>query len=51
MSYDSSGYLVAVGRFRFAGIGVWEPWFYLGAILFTLNTWGARRWAKNRRTA
>ena len=44
-------YLVAGGRFRFAAMGIWEPWFYLGAILFTLNTWNSRRWAINRSTA
>ena len=41
-------YLVTAGRFRFAALGIWEPWFYLGAILFTLSTWNSRRWAKNR---
>ena len=38
-SLIQAGYLVATGRFRFADIGIWEPWFYLGAILFTLSTW------------
>jgi hypothetical protein len=33
------GYFIATGRFRLAAIGIWEPWFYLGAILFTLSTW------------
>lgn len=36
-SLAQAGYLVATGRF--AGIGVWEPWFYLGAILFSLSAW------------
>lgn len=40
------GYLVGVGRFRFAVLGIWEPWFYLGAVLFSLSTWRATRvWA------
>ena len=38
------GYLVAAGRFRIAAIGIWEPWFYLGAILFSLSTWRSRHW-------
>jgi hypothetical protein len=38
-----AGYLVALGRFRFAVIGGWEPWFYLGAVLFCVSTWQARR--------
>jgi hypothetical protein len=38
------GYFIATGRFRFAMLGVWEPWFYLGAILFALSTWRSRRW-------
>ena len=37
------GYLAAVGRFRFAKMGIWEPWFYLGAILFTLSAIRSRR--------
>jgi hypothetical protein len=32
-------YLLATGRFRFASVGIWEPWFYLGAIVFSLSTW------------
>jgi hypothetical protein len=35
------GYLIAIGRF--AGIGIWEPWFYLGAVLFSVSTWRSRR--------
>lgn len=42
-SLVQAGYLVAAGRFRFAAMGVWEPWFYLGAILFSLSTWRSRR--------
>lgn len=37
-----AGYLAATGRFRFADMGIWEPWFYLGAILFSLSTWRSR---------
>lgn len=37
-----AGYLVATGRFRFAAMGIWEPWFYLGAVLFSLSTWRSR---------
>jgi hypothetical protein len=32
-------YLAATDRFRVIGIGIWEPWFYVGAVLFSLNTW------------
>jgi hypothetical protein len=42
-SLVQTGYLVAVGRFRFAIMGVWEWWFHLGAILFVLSTWRLRR--------
>ena len=37
-SLVQAGYLISVGRFRWADMGIWEPWFYLGAILFTLST-------------
>ena len=40
-----TAYLVAVGRFRFAMIGIWDWWFFLGAILFSLSTWRSRQWA------
>ncbi len=30
-------YFAATGRFRFQDLGVWEPWFYVGATLFTFN--------------
>ena len=36
------GYLMITGRFRLAAMGIWEPWFYLGAILFSLSTWRVR---------
>ena len=35
------GYFISTGRF--AGVGIWEPWFYLGAVLFALSTWQSRR--------
>ena len=41
-SLAQATYLVATGRFSFADMGVWEPWFYLGAILFSLSTWRSR---------
>ena len=34
------GYLAAAGRLT--GIGIWEPWFYLGAVLFAKSTFEAR---------
>lgn len=39
-SLIQAAYLMVTGRF--GGFGVWEPWFYLGAILFTLNTISSR---------
>jgi hypothetical protein len=47
-SLIQAGYLVAVGRFRWAVLGVWEPWFYLGAILFGLSTWRSTAGAAGR---
>jgi hypothetical protein len=44
------GYFVATGQFRIAIVGIWEPWFYLGAILFSLSTWRSRRDWSSRRT-
>ena len=41
-SLAQAGYLIATGRFTFADMGIWEPWFYLGAILFSLSTWRSR---------
>jgi uncharacterized protein DUF3995 len=38
------GYLIMVGRFSLADMGIWEPWFYLGAILFGVSTWRSRGW-------
>lgn len=41
-SLVQAGYLFSTGRFKLANMGIWEPWFYLGAILFSLSTWGLR---------
>jgi hypothetical protein len=37
-----TAYLIVAGRFRFAMIGIWDWWFFLGAILFSLSTWRSR---------
>jgi hypothetical protein len=50
-SLVQASYLIAAGRFRFAVLGVWEPWFYLGAILFGLSSWRARQLRKSVGTA
>ena len=50
-SLIQAGYLVAVGRFRIAALGIWEPWFYVGAILFSLSTWRSKRWRNVGATA
>ena len=36
-------YFVATGTFQLADMGTWEPWFYLGAYLFTLSTCRSRQ--------
>jgi hypothetical protein len=41
-----TGYLLLAGRFRFAIIGIWDWWFLVGTILFTVSTW---RWSRMRR--
>ncbi len=41
-------YLLAAGRFDAKRLGIWEPWFYLGAILFGVST---VRCARSRRAA
>jgi hypothetical protein len=33
-------YLIATRQFPIETRGLWELWFYLGAILFSLATWG-----------
>ena len=37
-----AAYLAARGRLRFTELGIWEPWFYVGAVLFSLSTWRSR---------
>ena len=32
-------YLVVKGRCSLLDLGIWTPWFYLGAILFSISTW------------
>ena len=36
-------YFVAVGRFRFGMIGIWDWWFVLGTALFVATTWQSRQ--------
>lgn len=48
-SLAQTGFLIAVGRFRFTLEGVWEWWFHLGAILFVLSTWRMRRMVRRHR--
>ncbi|HSL23886.1 MAG TPA: hypothetical protein VK886_20295 [Vicinamibacterales bacterium] len=45
-----TGYLVGVGRFRFAIIGIWDWYFVVGAILFSLSTWRSSRVGPGRVT-
>ena len=35
-------WFAAIGRFSLKAVGIWEPWFYLGAVLFGLHTWRSR---------
>lgn len=46
-----TAYLIAVGRFRVSIIGIWDWWFALGAILFSLSTWRSSREGLGRRAA
>lgn len=45
-SLTQAGYELVTGRFSFERMGMWEPWFYLGAVLFACNLWLYRRKAK-----
>jgi hypothetical protein len=36
-------YEVWMGRFTLQRMGIWEPWFYAGAALFSANLWLYRR--------
>jgi hypothetical protein len=38
-SLVQAGYMMANGRFSLQAMGIWEPWFYLGAALFAVSTW------------
>jgi hypothetical protein len=49
-SLVQAGYRLATGRFSLGDLGIWEPWFYLGAILFTLSTWRSTRVRTGRGT-
>jgi Protein of unknown function (DUF3995) len=42
-------YSLSVGRFSFAAMGIWEPWFYLGAILFSVSMWKHGRRSPRRK--
>ena len=37
-SLIQAGYEIATGQFTLRAMGIWEPWFYLGAALFTIST-------------
>lgn len=43
-SLIQTAYLVATGRFTVEVLGIWEPWFYVGALLFGVSTW--RTWRR-----
>lgn len=38
-----TGYLVALGQFRFAVMRIWEWWFRSSTILLSLSTWRCKR--------
>lgn len=38
-SLIQAAYLIATQRFDIKTMGIWEPWFYLGATLFGVSTW------------
>lgn len=38
-SFFQALYFIATGRFDILATGIWEPWFYIGATLFTVCTW------------
>jgi len=45
-SIIQTAYFLVTGRFGFRDVGVWEPWFYVGATLFTINLWHDSRQRK-----
>lgn len=38
-SLIQAAYLLVTRRFSLQDMGVWEPWFYVGATLFAINLW------------
>jgi len=38
-SLIQTAYLLVTGQFVLRQMGIWEPWFYMGAILFGSNLW------------
>ena len=42
-SMIQAAYLLFIGQFSFQDMGVWEPWFYVGATLFAITLWQYRR--------
>jgi hypothetical protein len=45
-SLIQAAYYLLTGQFSLQDMGVWEPWFYLGATLFAINLW--RYWRRGR---
>ena len=50
-SLVQTGYLMAIGSFRFAMLGIWEWWFHLGAVLFVASTFNCIRAEREQRSA
>jgi hypothetical protein len=50
-SLTQIAYFATTGQFRWAAVGIWEPWFYAGAILFSVSTWRAWRGRSTVRSA
>jgi len=48
-SLIQAAYLLVTGQFSLQDMGVWEPWFYVGAALFAINLW--RYWRRGRARA
>jgi hypothetical protein len=40
-------YELSSGRFSLERLGIWEPWFYIGALLFSVNLWMYSRRARS----
>jgi hypothetical protein len=43
-SLVQAAYLMITGQFALRQLGIWEPWFYAGAVLFGLDLW--RYWRR-----